>query len=129
MLNILQFTQNSKRKIFIGYDQLIQNPQRECALLTQFLNKQYGDNEESAKIENMASQVTSGERHFHHQQALAQINTVTREQRALFNFLRVKTIYPDEPFSLDDFALYAGWLEYLYAMDMLLSSDQQGFDS
>jgi hypothetical protein len=129
MLNILQFTQNSERKIFIGYDQLIQHPQRESARLGQFLAAQHGNRKDNGLIENMASQVTSSERHFHHQQALAQINTATREQRALFNFLRVKTIYPDEPFNPDDFALYPGWLEYLYAMDMLLSSNQQGFDS
>ena len=129
MLNVLQFTQESKRKIFIAYDQLIQDPQRECARLGQFLNAQYGDKDNNATIENMASRVTFDERHFHHPLALAQINTATREQRALFNFLRVKTVYPDESFLLDDFALYPGWLEYLYAMDMLLSSNQQGHDS
>ena len=29
MLNVLLFTKNSKRKIFIAYDQLIQKPQEE----------------------------------------------------------------------------------------------------
>src|SRR5215211_5539907 len=123
MLNILHFTQNCERKIFIAYDQLIQNPERECSRLSQFLHAQHEDNGDNEKrVQNMTSQVTASERHFHHSQALAQINTVTREQRALFNFLRVKTLYPEEPFDPDDFALYPGWLEYLYAMDMLLSA-------
>jgi len=127
MLNILHFTQNCERKIFIAYDQLIQNPERECTRLSQFLHAQHEDNGDNEKrVQNMTSQVTASERHFHHSQALAQINTVTREQRALFNFLRVKTLYPEEPFDPDDFALYPGWLEYLYAMDMLLSANQPG---
>jgi hypothetical protein len=45
----------------------------------------------------------------------------TREQRALYNFLRVKIMYPDEAYQQDDFALYPGWREYLQAMDMLLA--------
>src|SRR5215203_687579 len=130
MLNILEFTQASKRKIFIAYDQLIRDPQRECARLSQFLDAQYGATGDKSRTEDMASQVTTSERHFHHPQALAQIDTVTREQRALFNFLRAKTIYPNELFNLDDFALYPGWLEYLRAMDMLLSSSNpQGHNS
>jgi hypothetical protein len=48
----------------------------------------------------------------------------TKEQRALYNFLRVKTLYPDEAFQRDDFALYPGWREYLAAMEMLLVLSQ-----
>jgi len=44
----------------------------------------------------------------------------TREQRALYNFLRVKTLYPDEAFNPDDFALYPGWREYLQSLDLVL---------
>jgi hypothetical protein len=130
MLNILRFTNDSGRKIFIAYDQLVQNSERECGRLCRFLDTQHGiDDDEKTRIENMASKVTAGERHFHHSQSLAEISTVTREQRALFNFLRVKTIYPDEPFNSDDFALYPGWLEYLYTIDLLLSASGQGRES
>lgn len=130
MLNIIQFTKDSRRKIFIAYDQLVQDPERECTRLCRFLDTKYGsDGGETTRIENMTSQVTAGQRHFHHPRALAEINIVTREQRALYNFLRVKTIYPDEPYDSDDFALYPGWLEYLYTIDMLLSSRKQGQDS
>jgi len=45
----------------------------------------------------------------------------TREQRALYNFLRVKIMDPDEAYQQDDFALYPGWKEYLQTMDMLLT--------
>jgi hypothetical protein len=126
MLNLLNFTQDSPCKIFIAYDQLTQHPERECTSLCRFLDEQCGmDSDPSARIQYMAEQVTAGERHFNHLQSLADVETATREQRALYDFLRVKTMYPNEAFHKDDFALYPGWLEYLQAMDMLVSSMQQ----
>ncbi len=130
MLNLLQFTQNSTRKIFISYDQLIQHPERECARLCQFLDEQCNlDGDPTARIQHMTEQVTASGRHFTHPQALAEVETSTREQRALFDFLRVKTMYPNESYDPNDFALYPGWLEYLQTMDMFLSAIQQGGES
>jgi hypothetical protein len=126
MLNTLLFTEKSNRKIFIAYDQLIQNPQQECARLCHFLDAQCELSAESAdeRIKLMAEQVSASQHHYQYPQSLAEIETTTREQRALYNFLRVKTIHPNETFNKDDFALYPGWLEYLQAMDMLVSSMQ-----
>ena len=123
MLNLLTFTQASNRKIFIAYDQLIQDPKRECTRLCQFLDDQCGmaGNAEE-RIQKMTSQIAASGRHFQQPRSLAEIETSTKEQRALFDFLRVKTIYPDEVFNPHDFALYPGWLEYLQTMDMFLSS-------
>lgn len=126
MLNLLEFTQNSSRKIFISYDQLIQNPEQECARLCRFLDEQCNlDSNPSKRIRHMTEQVTAGGRHFTHPQSLAEAGTSTREQRALFDFLRVKTMYPREAYHPDDFALYPGWLEYLQTMDMFLSAIRQ----
>lgn len=122
MLNILRFTESTSRKIFIAYDQLIQNPERECTRLCQFLDKHQGTRSNAEeRIQNMCSQISSSKWHHQYLQSLAEIETVTREQRALFNFLRVKTIYPDEPMNPDDFSLYAGWLEYLQILDILIT--------
>jgi hypothetical protein len=122
MLTMLQFTQNSRRKIFIAYDQLIENPGQECTRLCQFLDEQCKIVESSnERVQKMTAQITSSGRHFQHPQSLAEITTSTKEQRALFNFLRVKTMYPDEAFNPGDYALYPGWLEYLQTMDMFLS--------
>jgi hypothetical protein len=125
MLNLLRFTGSTPRKIFIAYDQLTQNPERECERLCRFLDEQCGaDGDPSERIRRMTGQVTAGERHFNHPQSLAEVDTCAREQRALYDFLRVKTMYPHEAFNEDDFALYPGWLEYLQAMDMLVSAEQ-----
>jgi len=123
MLNILTFTEDSRRKIFIAYEKLLQDPGQECVRLCQFLDTQCGISSQDAdqRIYSMTSQIAADQRHFQHPRSLAEIETATKEQRSLYNFLRVKTMYPDETFQEDDFALYPGWMEYLQTMEMLAS--------
>ena len=125
MLNVVAFTEENQRKLFIAYDQLLQNPQRECTRLGQFLDKQGGvsSKDVNQRIKRMTAQISNKQYHFQHPEALAKVKVTTKEQRALYNFLRVKTMYPNEPFIEDDFALYPGWMEYIQAMDMLFSSN------
>jgi hypothetical protein len=127
MLNMLLYTEKSARKFFTSYDQLIQNPQMECARLCRFLDGQCGMPPESAdeRIKLMTGQISASRYHFQHPKPLANVEIATREQRALYNFLRIKTIYADETFNKDDFALYPGWLEYLQTVDTSLSANQQ----
>jgi hypothetical protein len=123
MLNILSFAQSSRRKIFISYDQLTSNPRQECTRLSRFLDEQCERPQEDAqqRLETMLSQISENQRHYRYEKSLAEMGSATREQRALYDFLRVKTLYPDEAFNKDDFSLYPGWREYLQTMDMLLS--------
>lgn len=123
MLNVLTFTAKSSRKLYIAYDQLIQNPQQECARLCKFLDAQCEVSPEgsSQRISKMSEQIAAKQHHFQYPKALAEVEVTTREQRALFDFLRVKTLYPDEAFNKDDFANYPGWMEYLQTIDMLAS--------
>jgi hypothetical protein len=65
----------------------------------------------------MLQHVEANQRHHRHGRSLAEMSQATREQRALYNFLRVKTLYADEPFQESDFALYPGWKEYLQVID------------
>jgi len=127
MLNVLNFTESSQRKLFIAYDQLLKDPQRECRRLCHFLDEQCGLSPQDAdqRIQSMTSQIATDHHHFQHPGSLAEIETVTREQRALFNFLRIKTMYPDETFNKEDFGLYPGWLEYLQAMEILASFSRE----
>jgi len=115
MLNLITFTEDSHRKIFIG-TRLCQFLDEQCAVTPQ-------DSEQ--RIASMTSQIATDQRHFQHPRTLAEVETATREQRALYNFLRVKTIYPDETFKRDDFALYPGWQEYLQTMDILASISRE----
>ncbi len=123
MLNLLTFTEESHRKLFVAYDQLIQNPQRECTRLCDFLDAECKVSSEDGgqRINNMSVQIMANQHHFQSPKALSEVEVTTREQRALFNFLRLKTIYPNEAFRSGDFAIYPGWMEYLQTIDMLLS--------
>lgn len=130
MLNILSHTQDSRRKIFVSYDQLVQNPLQECSRLYYFLEEQTGirSGDSEDRIRHLASLVEAGEHHFRTPRSLAKIKEATREQRALYDFLRVKTICPDESFVSDDFAMYPGWREYLEAVNMLFSMNKSPED-
>jgi len=123
MLNILSSVQRSHKKIFIAYEQLINNSLQECTRLCNFLDEYCGMPTENAqqRIDAMFPHIVGNQRHHHYGRDLAEMEQATREQRALYNFLRVKIMYPDEAYQKDDFALYPGWKEYLQAMDMLLA--------
>jgi hypothetical protein len=127
MLNVITYTQNNQRKYFMAYDQLLADPQHECARLYRFLDEQCGTSRQDTdqRIASMTSQIATDQRHFQHPQPLAEIETATREQRALYNFLRVKTMNPDEAFNKDDFSLYPGWQEYLQTIEMLASFSRE----
>jgi hypothetical protein len=126
MLNVLTFTEKSQHKFFIAYDQLIQQPQSGCTRLCDFLDRECKKPHEDVdqRISKMAAQITATQHHFQHPKSLSDLEVTTREQRALFNFLRVKTIYPNENFCSDDFRMYPGWMEYLQTADMLLSLNE-----
>lgn len=108
MLNILAFTQKSQKKMFIAYDQLVNEPLRECMRLSQFLDQHCGKTAQGSqqRIEAMFPHVAGNQRHYHYGKDLADMEQATSEQRALYNFLRVKIMYPDESFQESDFALY-----------------------
>jgi hypothetical protein len=129
MLNILSFTQENHKKIFVAYDQLLDDPVYECTRLCHFLDRQSGKSIEGTqqRIEAMVPHVARNQRHHQYGKALAEMEQSTREQRALYNFLRAKIRYPDEAFLEDDFALYPGWREYLQAMDMILTLSQSSY--
>jgi hypothetical protein len=123
MLNVLNFTEKSRRKLFIAYDQLIKSPESECMRLGNFLDLQCDVLPEGSqqRVTKMTEQITAREHHFRSPKDLAEVEVTTREQRALFNFLRVKTVYPNEAFNNDDFSMYPGWMEYLQTIDTLMS--------
>jgi hypothetical protein len=119
MLNIISFTQNSRFKFYISYEDLVHNPLYQCGRLATFLNKVSGRIPDDAndKVPIMVQHVQATQRHHQYSKSLAEMEQSTREQRALYNFLRIKTLYPDEPFQESDFALYPGWKEYLQVID------------
>ena len=126
MLNILSVTQDSPFKMYISYEDLVGDPLYQCGRLATFLNKVSGQltDDSNDKLPSMLQHVQATQRHHRYSKSLAEMNQATREQRALYNFLRVKTLYPDEPFQESDFALYPGWKEYLQVIDAAFNLGQ-----
>lgn len=130
MVNILKYTRENPRTIFISYDRLISHPIQECERLSNFLDDhcQSGTKDNGARVDRMASHIQEGRHHFQSPASFADIKVASREQRALYNFLRVKTLYPQETFHEDDFALHPGWLESIKLADALttmISNEQK----
>lgn len=123
MLNILRAAQSAPNKIFIAYDALVAHPQKECERLCDFLDSGCGVDaaDRETRVKAMTSNIQADRHHFQAPASLADLEVATAEQRALYNFLRVKTLYPDESYQESDFALYPGWMEYLQAMDALVT--------
>ena len=123
MLNVITYTQSNPNKIFLAYDQLINYPDHECSRLAQFHDLVCGLPRQNSEVRlsKMRSTIAENHRHYDYRKSLAEIEQATQEQRALYNFLRVKTMYPDEAFKREDFELYPGWREFLQSLDMLLT--------
>jgi hypothetical protein len=123
MTQVLSLTQNSPRKLFIAYDQLINNRLQECTRLCSYLDEycEISSRDSQERINAMLPRVAKVQQHQHYQKSLAEMPQSTREQRALYDFLRVKINYPDEAFNIADFELYPGWREYLESVDMLMT--------
>jgi len=66
MLNVIDYTQKSSKKIFLAYDQLINNPYKECSRLCEFLdvtcNMPQEDSEHRKNM--MRSGVSENQRHY-----------------------------------------------------------------
>ena len=121
-MNILSFTQNSRHKIFVAYDLLINNPLQECTRLCNFLDEhcEKAGQDFRKRLDSMLPRVAKNQKHQNYKKFLAEMPQSTREQRALYDFLRVKILYPDETFNIEDFGLYPGWREYLQSIDALM---------
>lgn len=123
MLNIIQFTQNAPQKFFLGYDQLLDDPYGQCLRLCKFLDAACGlpASGQEDRARSMSEVVSSSQHHYIASKPLLEFDVVERKQNALYNFLRLKTLYPHEPFLLDDFSMHPAWYEYLAMADTLMS--------
>lgn len=118
MLDLLEYTELSKRKLFVEYEQLLREPQATCERLALFLERMYGVTSDGATVRTMAAAIASDFAHPSNA-SIADIRQATREQRALYSFAKAKVLAPDEPFVTSDFALYPGWHEYLQCVHAL----------
>jgi hypothetical protein len=122
MLTILQGTKDSRRKIFIHYQDLLNSPQQEARRLAAFLDRECGTHSGEDRIEQMAATIDPGLNRNRSVTPLSERPEVEVSQRDLYELLLAKVDEPETPFDPAEFPFYEGWREYLTNNAVLLET-------
>ncbi|HMD81402.1 MAG TPA: hypothetical protein VKE92_08865, partial [Anaerolineales bacterium] len=79
---------HSRRKIFIGYDQLMDNPLQECTRLCTFLDQhcERSSQDSQKRIDTMLPRVAKNQQHQHYDFSLAEMRQATRNRGLFITF-------------------------------------------
>jgi hypothetical protein len=114
MLTILRHTDGSKRRLFVPYEELIQDPASQCVRICGFLDAETGrDATGEGRAGVMAQAVDRSLWRNKSETDFSQVEIAAPEQKALYGLMRRKVEDPDAPFDAAAYPLYAGWREYL----------------
>jgi hypothetical protein len=121
MLAILKETETDHNKLFVEYEELIENPVEQCERLYLFLNCHYKTGASKQEvIEKMAQTIDQKLRRHSSDSSFLNVPQATEEQKALYDFLRRKVKNPIECANQSIFTIYSGWREYLLTLDTTL---------
>lgn len=113
MLAILRHTSGSPR-IFLCYEDLIEDPERSCAALCDFLDRRTDrDGRGEGKIAYMAQAVDSRLWRNRSRLAFSEVEEATEAQKGLYRLLLRMTRDPAESFRPEDYPMVSGWREFL----------------
>ena len=122
MLSILEGTQDCSSKHFIVYEELINNPRKQCQRLADFLSIEYQEKKiDDDRLEAMVAAVDSGLWRNRTVVPFEDIELATEHQKALYKFLLAKAEEPHKPFDTSQYTIYPGWREYLTNLSVLRS--------
>ena len=113
MLSILRGVEGSRRLLFVPYEELIKDPRGQSERICRFLDQETGTAHDECRVKRMLTAVDPDLWRNKSETDFSQIETATREQKALYDLLRRKVDDPYAPFDPGDYALYPGWREYL----------------
>ena len=126
MLQCLRHTEDSKKKIFIKYEKLIQSPLEECTRLCAFLNSSSGCEGSDPDVpKKMAAAVKVGLRHNTIRLPFSEDPQASVQQKILDDILSERAEDRAGPFEQAKLALYPGWKEYLQTFAALSKLWQQ----
>jgi hypothetical protein len=94
---IVQHTNNIQKKLFLSYEQILQNPLLECEKLSRFLEAQCNTAPNRYRINQMIQVITPELQHNKTITPFDDIHLATDIQKALYRFLQQKVIDPDLP--------------------------------
>jgi hypothetical protein len=117
MLKVLRHTVPST--LFVMFDHIIQNPLVACKRLSEFLDAQCAMPHSGARLATMTNVVDSTLARNYGAPELSSLPQATMEQKALWTYLVSKVEGEVETAASDRFPVYAGYREYLEAVDSL----------
>jgi hypothetical protein len=114
MLQCLRHTEDSKQRIFIRYEKLIQSPLEACTRLSAFLDNLCGrESIDPRVLDKMTAAVKAGLRHNNSRLPFSEEPRATAQQKLLNQILNERAEDRTGPIEQAKIALYPGWKEYL----------------
>jgi hypothetical protein len=113
MLSVLRATEDTRRKIFVEYEQLVHTPLTQAGRLAQFLDEQTGWQRAEEVVEWMAAAVDPSLRRNRCDRPLAEILESTMAQQALYQLLQQKVSDPTAEFAVE-FQMPEGWWQFVH---------------
>ncbi len=118
MTLILQHTEDARHRLFLGYEDIIQNPCVQAEKLAAFLDVRFGGR--CSRIQEMVDVVEPRLWRNDCGIPFEQVPEATPEQKALYAFARQKINGSSEPFDVAKYPLPPGYLEFLNVQEAFL---------
>jgi hypothetical protein len=119
MLSVLRATEDTRRKTFVEYEQLVREPRMQARRLAQFLDEQTGGARAAEVVAWMAAAVEPSWHRNRCNRPLADIPESTRAQQALYQLLQRKVRDPTAQFA-DAFPMLKGWWQFVHESEAVL---------
>jgi hypothetical protein len=114
MFLVLEHTSATRKKMFVSYEELIRDPLKGAAQISDFLNLECGvEQPDDRKIDAMAQTVNPKLWRFRNEVPFSQVSEATDDQKAQYEFIRKIIRNPSEPFDPGKYRMYPGWQEYM----------------
>jgi hypothetical protein len=120
MTQILQHTEDTQHRLFLGYEDIIRNPRAEAERLACFLNSKFG--KRASPIQDMVDVVEPQLWRNDCGIPFEQATEATSEQKTLYAFAKRKIDNPFAPFDVAKYPLPPGYLEFLNIQEALLKA-------
>ena len=118
MTLILQHTEDAQHRLFLGYEDIVQQPRAQAERLACFLNAKFG-----TRVSPIQAMVDAVEPQLWRNKCGTPFEGVTEatpEQKALYAFARRKIDNPFAPFDVTKYPLPPGYLEFLNIQEAFL---------
>ena len=117
---ILQYTEDTKSKVFISFEELVTDPRREAHRLERYLNSECAKGEpEDLNCAAVSEAVRLELWHNRSQIPFDEVAEATTELKELYSFVTRKIADPSEQFHVEKYPMQPGWREFIITSETL----------